>query len=654
MSTDLNIQQNKNIQAFSSQGTASVSVVDNTSTTIEMVDKNVVEGQGNIDVAETNNTSQTQQKTTRTEDELQKAVTPLLTKYGLALTRDEIIKLLERVAGSSKDVLLNISNSEIQKQLQCLEAAMKKLYKAGETMDLEALAELANDYNIAIHTGWTIEGFEKAQNNKKHESLKERLERVYPGKTTEEALELYFTAYFDAVIADKIKNAKTPEEIEEIKTTERRRQLQDFGRLLANSTDEEKELFRDAIKSLYAQNRLTGLESLFKSLDSQDARTELADSCDIEYLEETQAVDRFGETPSKEINTGITATIAQNQSETGRKEFHEDFQTKLENFYKENKSTIETINQKIQNGEELTPEEQAIKDKLDNFYKAVSAGEISGTAINTVISNEAKTEILTTINNDNYAISENYDKDFYREVLESVIEYVEKNPEKTPVSQTELVELLDKITNGNYTTVANDIKNNTVTDLAKPVAEQKTTTVQETKNETVTQKQSETKRESKAYDTTRLEELKRNLYNQQETQPQIIHTESILLNSEETELADFKGTNTGIASYLKFGSEGIKQFFKDNSRLKAINEVFGSMNKISSQTVINKALELYKNLDSNLQLTALMNSTNEGFNILLKNTKAIALVNNEGKILKNYYQTKQFNDKAEETRKDLA
>ena len=56
------------------------------------------------------------------------------------------------------------------------------------------------------------------------------------------------------------------------------------------------EEFKDAIKSLYAKNRLNGLTVLIKSLETQQARTEVANAMDYEYTKTIAGEDQFEET----------------------------------------------------------------------------------------------------------------------------------------------------------------------------------------------------------------------------------------------------------------------------------------------------------------------------------------------------------------------
>ena len=592
-----------------------------------------------------NSDSQTQPQTKRTAKELYNAVSPKLAQYGISLSEADTLALLERIAGCKQEILLNLENSEIQKHMECLEAALKNLGKNGAEIDINALGELANDYNIAIHTGWTIEGFEKAQKGSK-ESLKERLERVCPGKSMEEALELYFTSYFDSVIANKIKNAKTPEEKEEIIREEKLRQLQDFGKLLANSSDEEMAYFKEAIKSLYANNKIKGFDALVKSLDSQEARTQLTDSIDSDYIEEIASRKyAFGETSNNEEISAITSIIAREQSLEGRNKFHKEFNEKAIAFFEENKDVIKVINEKIKNGEELTPEEQELRNKIVNYFQAVTEGEFTGTASNLNINLDDKKNLLLAINKDAFSINENYDNSFYREVMKNVNEYIEKNPEALAMSKDDFTKLMDEVTSGNYTTVANDVANNTVTELAKP-SEPKATSSTTTTN-TI---QGDLGINRKEAPQTTNKSVK-DLYKEQAvTDNTKVDNKNARISQTPVLMAPKEDL---VATVRTNGVEGFNKYVKDNGVLKTVVEIYSNLGDITNNGVLTYALKMYNALNPNRQEDVLRSvESSEGFNELLAQTSDQVVLNLKDNF-KSFYTNKLVDDAKEKAQEKM-
>lgn len=634
--TNLGIQK-QNIYTTDSTQTAAVSA-SNTSNTIELVDKSVVEAQGNVDVANTGNTSKRQRKVFRSIEEVYKAIEPICTRFGLNIAEVKKAGLIEKIANADSEVLQKIKNSEVQTLLKCLEmalvklskesngkidleklaelgkqyyetkrtpddmyekisdlcaeygldlreakekrllqrisgyklevlarvedaefekimqaleAALKKLSANGKKIDMKELAELANDYNVALHTGWTIENFEKAQAKGK-ESLTDRLKRMtkYPNISLEDAIADYFNGYFADRLKKALEGVTDPKEREKIINNEKKIQLQDFGRLLANSSKAERREFLGALKSLYASNRLEGLEAILKSCKTEEEQTEIADSCDADFQEDLyESVDPTGEKPAKEEVSGISQVVARNQSEEGRRNTHGGLNEKAKTFFEENKEIIARIQEKMRKQEPLTEEEQAIKDKIDGFFTPVTTGEIIGTAENFNISEDVKIDIISTINEDAF------DKPNYRDILTLIAEQTDetKNPNNNLlITKAELTKLLDKSTNGNYTTVVTDIANGTKSELAPPANIETQPIVATTITETPVQTGSLGFEVGNSVDTGYAKALTERLYTQ--TPVELLQV---------TEQPTFVNTNQApetFAESLKTGIKGIKQY----------------------------------------------------------------------------------------------
>ena len=399
-------------------------------------------------------------KNTSKLDEMLQKLCAELGKYDLTPEKIKNSGLLLKITGMNQQQIENATEEELKQIIDCLKTALKDSEVDGK-VDLEKVSKLGKDYYVAIKTGWTIEGFKKVNKNG-GESLTDRMERFFGlekrsfTKLPQAKIEEYLDRYFNQFFIEKLKAAKTPEEKQKIYM----QQLQDFGKLLINTPDSEKAVFKQAITSLIASNRLKGLKAVLTSFDTQKARTEWSDNWTVEDSKRLATkADVEGNTPdSAEVTESIAAVTAQ-KSEQGIKEHHEDFQTEAKAFFEENKEALEKIAQKEASGEALTDEEKQLKLLRDNFFTAVSAGEISGTALNEIIKEEVKLEILGTMNKDAYELPN------YKEVIKQVTEYVENNPEALTMPKEELVKILDEATNGNYSTVASG----SGTDLKAPV-----------------------------------------------------------------------------------------------------------------------------------------------------------------------------------------
>ena len=131
------------------------------------------------------------------------------------------------------------------------------------------------------------------------------------------------------------------------------------------------------------------------------------------------------------------------------------------------------IEEKEAKGIELTQEEKELVAQRD-LYKNLYSGAMSGTAVNTKVPEEAKKEILCTMNKDAYKLP------IYKEVIKQINEYFEEHPEALTMSKEELTKLLDEVTNGNYSIVASNSDAET-----KPPYEEKQGTVGHENKQTV-------------------------------------------------------------------------------------------------------------------------------------------------------------------------
>lgn len=618
-------------------GTVAVntSASNKTSAPIEIVDKNVVEGQGNTDVAVTNNSSNTSNTAKRSVDELYNSIAALCTQYGISLAEAKKIGLLERIAGVQQQELLNYPNSEIQKQVECLKAALEKLSKKGDKIDLEEVVKLANNYSIAIKTGWTIKGFEKA-NASNSENINQRLIRFlglpkdfdFSKLSKEEQVEItdrYFNQYFQMMIA----KGKSPEEVAKL-------QLQDFGKLLINTPDDQKELFKVAFASVVSKNRNSALHALLESFKTQEARTECADSITVDDLERAARPDINGEVPPADDMTDMAATTAKEQSEEGLTESTEKLMNRVREFFEQNQDALERIAEKIRNNEELTDEEQAIKDKLEGFINAILAGHIAGSANNQIISDDFKENLLGQINRETYELPN------YRDVMSKVSEYVEKHPEACTLPSKDFDKLMDKVTNGNYSTVVNDAKNGTTTALNAPTAPVEvdtTSSVATTSSASSFANNSQVTSEVVAESRNRVQVLTAQI--QQNSKP-----ENTAVASSKKDDAVLPQTKN-IKTFLEKGVEGFKEYVKSNGTINAVVDIFNNMD-LASQGVINKATQFYAIFTGSRQVSVLKKVDNSGLSELLPHTKESTLSTMKNETFSNFYATKMVQEAAEE------
>ena len=397
-----------------------------------------------------NNTSVEEKKNTSKLDELLEKLCAEFSKLGLKPEEIKNSGILYRISGMNEIQFENADESKIKQVLDCLKAAIKDSIVDGK-IDLEKAGKFGNTYFIAVNTGWTIEGFKKYNNGVKKSSLLERLKEtgcLKKDATLEnikpEELEKALYDFFDKMLLTPLKNAKSAKEKARIYNG----QLQTFGRLLINTPDEEKAIFKQAIATLAADNRLKGLNAVLASFETPQAKEAWADSWTKDELVKVMTTkDVEGKVPTDKNQTAIVAGVFAEKSEESIKETYSQMSEPAKQFFQENADKLKAIKEKEGKGIELTEEEKELVAQRD-LYKNLYSGAMSGTAINTKVTQENKKEILGTMNKDAYKLP------IYRDVVKQVDEFIKKHPEALTITEEELVKLLDEVTNGNYSAIA--------------------------------------------------------------------------------------------------------------------------------------------------------------------------------------------------------
>ena len=419
------------------------------------------------------NTSVEEKKNTSKLDELLEKLCAEFSKLGLKPEELKNSGILYRISGMNQKQIESATDAQLKQVVDCLKAAIKDSVVDGK-IDLEKAGKLGNTYFIAVNTGWTIEGFKKHNNGVKKSSLLERLKETGCLKNDatlenikSDELEKALYDFFNKTLLTPLKNAKSAKE----KASIYKGQLQTFGRLLINTPDEEKAIFKQAIATLAADNRLKGLNAVLASFETPQAKEAWADSWTKDELVKVMTTkDVEGNVPTDKDQTAVTASVFAEKSEESIKETYSQMSEPAKQFFQENADKLKAIKEKEAKGIELTEEEKELVAQRD-LYKNLYSGAMSGTAINTKVAQENKKEILGTMNKDAYNLP------IYREVLKQVNEFVEEHPEALTMPKEELVKLLDEVTNGNYSTVAT----NSNAELKPPYEEKQGTVGHENK-----------------------------------------------------------------------------------------------------------------------------------------------------------------------------
>ena len=395
-------------------------------------------------------------------------------KYGITVEQLKQIPLVQDICKAKDEDLAKIADSQkqlaVEKYVEALETAIQESVKDGK-VDIGNVSKLSRDYFTALSTGWTIKGFKEAQRKPgaKH-SLMQRL--VASGclpkgatikNTSPEQLKEAVSKFYKIVLTKDIKKlryAKTENGHKAgqplSKEDQIKSQLQTFGRLLINSTPEEKEYFVDAIKHLYAENKLDGLKATFNSCENETQRQAVAKKVlKPDTLKEiTTGKDVDGNVMSQDDSTELVSCAVSKQPEEDREASHTELKEAFKQWFVQNGDAYKIAQAKVDKAKaegvepNLTEEEKQVLVEYENYVTAGQSGEFIGTQLNDKLSKMFKEAHMAELNRDAYEMPS------YRDVLNNVNTYVENHPETfTPEAKEQFNTAMDKATNGNYTTV---------------------------------------------------------------------------------------------------------------------------------------------------------------------------------------------------------
>ena len=312
-------------------------------------------------------------------------------KYGITVEQLKQIPLIQDICKAKDEDLAKFSNSRkqlsIEQYVEALETAIQESVKDGK-VNIDKVSKLSRDYFTALSTGWTIKGFKEAQSKPgaKH-SLMQRL--VASGclpkgatleNTSPEQLKDAVSKFYKTVLAKEIKKlryAKTenghkagqPLSIDDQKKS----QLQTFGRLLINSTPEEKEFFVDAIKHLYAENKLDGLKAIFNNCENETQRQAVA----AETLEPANLKtilsekDANGNVLSQEEATELVAFAASKQTEENREASHAKSKEAFKQWFVQNGDALKAVQEKVAKAKAEGVEPNLTEEEMVNLLSKI-------------------------------------------------------------------------------------------------------------------------------------------------------------------------------------------------------------------------------------------------------------------------------------------
>lgn len=401
-----------------------------------------------MDVSKKTDTEQTStaSKTEKLDNLLQEIATKYQ-KYGITVSDLKKFHNINKIYNLSEEELNKIPQETREKRLNTIKESLTCAIEDcinGDNVDLKKLGDVFSKYHIALNTGWEIKEFKETQNSQ-NKCLLETLKEHYGfpkdatlENTDPEVVKKHIKIACENVLG-KLETHPSQEKI--------KKQLKQFGVLLANSSDTEKEYFDEVIKSMHAENRSEGIKILFESLRTKEAKTKIADNWG------QNGVSELTNNCTQEQSTATSTELTQYQSEEGRIVAHKKNQEIYQNWFNANKEDIEAINKKIRDAKnngiapEFTEAEKQLLADRENFT-GIASGEIIGTLINDNITEDFKSTHLQTLNEDAYK------REDYREILSQTHNYIEGHKEELINLPSKYETLLNEATNGNYTKIA--------------------------------------------------------------------------------------------------------------------------------------------------------------------------------------------------------
>ncbi len=360
--------------------------------------------------------------------------------------KEELHRIIEKLgihAPKKKHALTEAKIKNIAERVKKLvdNLKAKKLEINAENLFKEACNVI--DMKILDKNGISLADYKKAVENGEAKSLREILGIQEGEELTEEKVAAYAQKSVKEA-QERIKNSSNPTEALKREIEAQKKQ---FALCLVSTPVEDRSKLMGAMEHVYSENKGTFIKDILLSL-TPEGRIEFANQIGWEKVHKLlSSKDAEGNTCTIDEKTGIIATISTYQKAETIQANEEQFMTEAKTFFA--REDVIAVQNKIKNGEKLTEAEQAIAKEIET-YTAYQSGSQIGTANSVVLTEEAKNELLDLMNRDAYELPT------YKNVLEQINSFIknEENAEYLNISKEELVKILDKTTNGNYSIVA--------------------------------------------------------------------------------------------------------------------------------------------------------------------------------------------------------
>lgn len=529
-----------------------------------------------------------------------------------SIKKSGLIGELAVVAGCSVSELKSKSEEEIQQIINTWNETYTSFAESGKSFTAKELRESANDAVLLDTAGITKADFEEMLANGEIKGLRELL-GLKDGEAITSKKIADLLSRQNQEFKTRLEKITDPEERTEFIRTSVAKQKAMFALTLRATDRSDRREMIHAIKDLFTENRGESFKILLTSLD-EDTRIELANTTKEAQLKEIILnPDVLGNYVSRDDAIGIKAEITEYSNAKAIQTRHEELL---------NDEDIQAVIAKVNAGEELTEDEQ----RIYNYLVDSQSGEIIGTANHNYYDPQSEEiqGLLGQMNSDAYSLPT------YREVMGAISEYIEIHNENLP---SNLADIINEATGGNYSTVVSDIQNGTTSELTPPSQTGGYITA------------SPSNGSSSADLGFTVPEQPTNTVNPNQSKDRL-YTQTAPVNTTPVDPTSTKEVPPQDIIAASKDTKTFSEFLKNNGTVTTVTEVFSNIGHITNQGILNRATLLYKGLKQ-MQDDVLMAVNNSGLAALLPHTSDSTLKSLEGQTFVNFDATRQVREACE-------
>jgi hypothetical protein len=506
-------------------------------------------------------------------------------------------------------------------------ALIETLQSQGVEINAKNLLKVAQcmiDNKILQDMGISQEEYQSMKQNGEAKGIRELLGLSADEEIPEDKAEAFFKQRYEE-IETKLNSIKDPIEREQVMKKEMADQRKWLAVLFVSTEPKDKAVLKKAIEIASSDDKSTFLKYLLQSVSPKEAQSISNELGKYNEYENLIGTDVYGNEMSPDKMVELGTVLKQHQDKNTITQQEIEFLEMLDS------DEVKTILDKVKNDIPLSDEEQKIYDKLSAYAAATMAGSATSFAMD----NNDKREVLTSLNSDYYSTP------MYRDVLEQVNQYADSHQGEMNISKQEFDNLMNEVTNQNYTTVINDIKNGTTTELNPANArttKEKLEAELKTSHADIGYRNSETS----PINPTELETAKAMLYAEQ--------TATLLVSDSDTTETEVEkqAEQKSLTDSIKNGYEGMKEYINNNGLTKFVKGVFNNISNITNKAVVNWAVNFYSNLNTNTQAQILKSANNAAIDALLPETGSDALKQLKGVTFANTLATQKVQEAVKE------